>query len=154
MQDRSDDEIDKLTSMMTKLTAQFKPKIYQGKRRGQTRNYYDQGNCQNRCRSNSGDRRVSVRGRAQYGQNYRGRLQYVDNYRNDFRSGNFREMQNYRGQHYRGEYSDKYRNDNFGRGRSRSRERHYSSDFSRMIKAVVVAQDQVQEPVLIEIELD
>ena len=49
--DRLDDKINKLTSMMSKLTAQgsnqnklFKPKIYQGKRRGQTRNYYDQGN--------------------------------------------------------------------------------------------------------------
>ena len=45
MQDRLDDTIDKLTSMMSKLAAQgnnqnrpFKPKIYQGKRRGQTRN--------------------------------------------------------------------------------------------------------------------
>ena len=54
IQDRLDDKIDKLTSMMSKLTAQgsnqnkpFKPKIYQGKRRGQTRNYYDQGNYQN-----------------------------------------------------------------------------------------------------------
>ena len=51
MQDRLHDKIDKLTSMKNKLTAQgnnqnkpFKPKIYQGKRRGQTRNYYDQGN--------------------------------------------------------------------------------------------------------------
>ena len=42
MQDRLDEKIDKLTSMMSKLTAQgnnqnklFKPKIFQGKRRGQ-----------------------------------------------------------------------------------------------------------------------
>ena len=42
-------------SMMSKLTAQgnnqnkqSKPKIYEGKRRGQTINYYDQGNYQNR----------------------------------------------------------------------------------------------------------
>ena len=76
---------------MSKLTAQgsnqnqlFKPKIYQGKRRGQGRNYYDQDRYQNRYRSNSGDRRMSYRGRAQYGQNYRG----------DFRKGNFRGMQN------------------------------------------------------------
>ena len=47
-QDTLDDKIDKLTSMMSKLTAQgtsqdrpFKPKIYQGKGRGQTRNYYN-----------------------------------------------------------------------------------------------------------------
>ena len=44
MQDRLDNKIDKLTSLMIKLTAQgnnqnkpFKPKIYQGKRRGQTK---------------------------------------------------------------------------------------------------------------------
>ena len=41
---------------------------------------------------------MSFRGRAQYGQNYRGRLQYVNNYRSDFRRGNFRGIQNYRGQ--------------------------------------------------------
>ena len=57
-------------------------------------------------------------------QNYRGRLQYSDNYRNDIRKGNFREMQNYRGQNYRSgcrdnyrvnyrdNYRDNYRNDN------------------------------------------
>ena len=49
-QDRLDDKIDKLTSMMSKLSAQgssqkrdFKPKIYQGKRRVQGRCNYDQG---------------------------------------------------------------------------------------------------------------
>ena len=83
-QDRLKDKIDKLTSMMSKLTAQgnnqnkqFKPKIYQGKRRGQTRNYYDQGNYQNRCRSNSGDGRISFRGRGQYRQNYSIYIVYI-----------------------------------------------------------------------------
>ena len=59
-QDRLDDKIDKLTSVMSKLTAQgnnlnkqFKPKIYQGKWRGQSRNYYHHGKYQNRYRSNS-----------------------------------------------------------------------------------------------------
>ena len=48
MQDSIDDKIDKLTSMMSKLTAQddnqnkqFKPKIYQSRQRGQSRNQYD-----------------------------------------------------------------------------------------------------------------
>ena len=98
-EDRLDDKIDKLTSMTSKLTAQgnnknkqFKPKIYQGKRRGQTRNSYDQDNFHDRYRSNSGDRRMSFGGRAQYGQNYRRRSQYVDNYRNYFRTGHFRAM--------------------------------------------------------------
>ena len=43
MQDRLDNKIDELTSMMSKLTVQgdnqnkqFEPKIHQGKRRGQT----------------------------------------------------------------------------------------------------------------------
>ena len=42
-QDRLDDKLDKITTMMSKLTDQgsnqnwpFKPKLYQGKRRGQT----------------------------------------------------------------------------------------------------------------------
>ena len=41
-------EIDKIMSMMSKLAGQgssenrpFKPKIYQGKRKGQASNYYD-----------------------------------------------------------------------------------------------------------------
>ena len=63
-----EEKIDRLKSMMSKLTTedesqnkQFKPKIYQDKRRGQTRNFYDrhsyeQRNDQNRYRSNSGDR--------------------------------------------------------------------------------------------------
>ena len=86
--DRFGNKIVKLTSMMNKLTAHgnnqnkhFKPKIYQGKKRGQTKNYYDQGNYQTRHKSNSGDRRMSFRGRTQYGQNCRGRPHYADNYR-------------------------------------------------------------------------
>ena len=132
-QDGLNDNIDKLTSMVSKLTAQnnnqFKPKIYQSIRRGRMRNYYDQGNYQNRYRSNSGDMRISSRGSAQYRQNYKGRSQYVNNYRNDFRRQNFRGMQTYRGPNFRGGYRGNYRNANFGRGRSRSRETQYSSNF-------------------------
>ena len=89
-QDSLDDKIDRLTSMMSTLTAQdddqikqCKPKIYQNKREGQIKNFYNrcnycQRNDQNRYRSNSGDRRI------QYGHNYRGRPRYEENYRNDF----------------------------------------------------------------------
>ena len=70
-QDRLDGKVDRFMSMMSKLTAQgnnqnkqFKPKIYQGKKRGQTKNYYDPGNYQNRYRFGSGDRRMSFRDRA------------------------------------------------------------------------------------------
>ena len=127
MQDSLDNKIDKLTSMMNKLTAhdnnqnkQFKPKIYQSRQTGESRNHYDQSNSdqrnyQNRYRSNSGDRRTSFRGRVQYGQNYREIPCYVNNYRNDFRRDNLRELQNYRGQKLRGGYIRNYRNDNFGR---------------------------------------
>ena len=101
--------------MMSKLTAQgsnqskpFKPKIYQDKRRGQARNYYDQDDYQNKYRSNSGDRRMLLRGRAQYGQNCRGRSQYDQIDRNYLRRGNFRGMQNYRGQNIRGGYRSNY----------------------------------------------
>ena len=94
MQDRLDNQLDKITFMISKLTTQgsnhnrpLKPKIYQSKRRGQMRKYYDQGKYQNRC---SGDRRMSYSGRAWYGQNYRRRLQYDHNFRSDFRRGNFR----------------------------------------------------------------
>ena len=46
MQDRLYDKLDKITSMIRQLRGSnqnrlFKPKIYQGKRRGQTRNYFD-----------------------------------------------------------------------------------------------------------------
>ena len=124
--------------MMSKLTAQdysqnkqFKPKMYQGKQRGQMRNYYDQGNYQNKYRSNSGDKITLFRGRGQYGQNYIGRPQYVNAFRNDFRRENFRGTQNYRSKYFGGGYRGNYRNDNFGRGRSRSRERQYSGNFRR-----------------------
>ena len=83
---------------MSKLTAQgssknrpFKPKFYQGKRRGQARNYYNQDRYQDSYRSNSCNRKMSHGGRAQYGQNYRGRLQYDQNYRVDFMKGNLEE---------------------------------------------------------------
>ena len=77
-----DEKMYRITSMMSKLTAQnddqikqCKPKIYQSKRRGQTRNFYDcsygQRNYQNRYRSNNGDRKISFSGRIQYGQNKR-----------------------------------------------------------------------------------
>ena len=57
-EDLLDDKIDNLTSMMSKLSTQgsnqsisFKPKIYQGRRRGQGRNnYYDRGKHWDRYR--------------------------------------------------------------------------------------------------------
>ena len=88
--------------MMSELSAQgsnqnrpFKPKIYQGKRKGQGRNNY--GRYQDRYRSNSGDRYSTLpyTGRSQYRQNFREKSQYVQKY-----TGNFRrkilEKQNYR----------------------------------------------------------
>ena len=63
--DGLEDKIDRLTAMMGKLATrdnginkQFKPQIYQSKRRGQSRNFYDKSdydrrNYQNRYRSNS-----------------------------------------------------------------------------------------------------
>ena len=138
MQDSLDDKIGKLTLIMSKLITQdnnqdkqFKLKIYQGRQKGQSRNNYpDHTNHQIRYRSNSRDRRTSFRCRGQYGQNYRGRLCYINNYRNDYKD-NFRGMQGYRGQNFRGGYRRNYRNDNFERGRSRSRERQYLGNFSR-----------------------
>ena len=100
---------------MSKLTAQagnqnkpFKPKTYQGERRGKTRNYYNQGKYKIYIDQIVRIGSMSFRGRAQYRQNYRGRLQYVNNYRSDFRRGNFRGTQNYRGQNLRVGYRGSY----------------------------------------------
>ena len=89
-QDGLEDKIDRQRAMMSKLAAnkegvnkKFKAKIYQNKRRGQTRNFYDRCNYQNGYRLNSGDRRIQFSGRIQYRQNYRGRPEYGQGYRND-----------------------------------------------------------------------
>ena len=97
---------------------------------------------------------MSYRDRAQYRHNYRGRSQYDQNYRSNFRRGNIREMQNYRGEHFRGGYRGSYRNENFGRGRSMSRDKDsIQVILGEMIKAVV-EQDQIWEQVLLEIGLE
>ena len=69
-QDGLEEKIDRLISILSKLTTQderknkqLNPKMYQGKGRGQTRKFYsrhshDQRNYQKRYRSNSGDRRI------------------------------------------------------------------------------------------------
>ena len=68
----------KLKGQGNNQNKQFKPKIYQGKQTGQSRNYNDQGNFKNGYRSISRDRRTLFRGRGQYRQNYMGRPQYVN----------------------------------------------------------------------------
>ena len=84
---------------------------------------------------------MSFRGRAQYGQNYRGRLKYDYNFRSDFRRGSFRGPQNYRSYNFIGGYKRHHLSEVFGRGRSRSKERQYSSNFRR--NKAIVGQDQV-----------
>ena len=148
-QDGLEEKIDRLRVMMSKLTSkddglnkQFKPKIFQSKRREQMRNfydkcYYDQSYYQNRYRLDSGDRRISFSSRIQYGQNYRDRPRYEKNYRNNFRQGSFRgnvrmyQNQNNRRQNYIGEYRGNYRNENYNRGRSSSRERQHQGNMRR-----------------------
>ena len=82
-QDGLKDKIDRLMVMISKLAAKddginkkFKPQIYQSKRMGQSRNFYDkynydQRNYQNRYGSNSGDKGIQFSGRIQYGQNFK-----------------------------------------------------------------------------------
>ena len=165
-QDGLEDKTARLTVMMSKLAAnneetnkQFKTKIYQNKRRGKMRNFYDRHNYQNRYRSNSGDRRIQFSGKIQYGQNYRGRPRYGQSYRNDFRRGNCRgnmtayQNQNCRRQNNRGGYRANYRNKNYEGGRSRSRERSYSHLEGMTEIVVIVGQGRDQEQVLIETEL-
>ena len=82
-----DNNINKLTSKMNKLFIQdrnqnrpLKPKIYQGRRRGQGKNNYcDRGRQWDMYRSSSSDRyrRLNYRDRLQYRLNCRERLQYV-----------------------------------------------------------------------------
>ena len=69
MQNSLDDKIDKLTLMVSKVTAQdnnqnkqFKPKIYQSKWRGQSRNYYDQSNYDQRNDQIDTDQIVLIEG--------------------------------------------------------------------------------------------
>ena len=139
-QDSLDEKIDRLTSLMRKMKAQddnhvtqFKTKIYQSKRRAETRNFYDKNYGQrSRYGSNSGDRRISLSGRIQYGQTSGDRSMYNQNYRGDFRSRNFRgnikTNQSYHGQTYKTRYRWNYRNDNYEWGRRISREGQYSDD--------------------------
>ena len=63
-----------------------------------------------------------------------------------FRRGNFREMQNYRNQNFRGGYRRKYRNENFGRCRSRSRDKQYSGNFEGMTEVIAVGSRSGSRP--------
>ena len=120
-QEGLEDIIDNLKVMMGKFTArdnrtnrQFKPQIYQSRKRGQSRNFYnshnyDRGNYQNRYKSNSRDRGIQFSG-----QN-RGRPRYEKNYRRGNFRGNIRMYQNFGRQNSRGEYRGNYRNEDYSR---------------------------------------
>ena len=82
----------RLTVMMSKLAAnndgtnkQFKPKIFQGKRRGQKEVFMTNiimiKEVIKRYTSSGGNRRIAFNGRIQYGQNYRDRPRYEQSYR-------------------------------------------------------------------------
>ena len=65
----------KLAARDSEVNMPFKPQIYQSNRRGHSRIFYDspnydQGNYQNRYRSDSGDRRIQLTDKS------RGRLRY------------------------------------------------------------------------------
>ena len=142
--ERTDDKIDKLTSLVSEMNVkidkhdtQFKLQIYQRKRRGQNRYTYTQNGYQTRNRSFSRDHDTSYRGRGRFSQNYLqnyiGRPQ--DNFRNDYRRDNYREpmYRNISGSrdNCRDTYQDSYRDDylrdqNFSADRSRMRQSHSS----------------------------
>ena len=114
----------KLTSLKYIQNKQFKPKIYQGKRRGQMINFYDkhnydQRNYLNRYRSDSRDRWILFIGRIQCGWDYIDGTGYEQKYRNDFRRHHFRRNmrtnQTYRGQNYRGGNRRNYQNEQIKR---------------------------------------
>ena len=110
---------------------QFKPQIYQSRRREQSRNVYDSHNhdredYQNKYRSNNGDRRIQFSGQS------RGRPMYEQNYRRGNFRGNMRMYQILEWQNSWGEYRGNYKNEDYSRerGRSRSRERSFSRDIN------------------------
>ena len=127
--------MDRLTLMMDKMTTRdngtnrkFKPQIYQSKRRGQSKNFYDtcnydRGNFQNRYRSNRGDRRIQFSGQI------RGRPRYEQNYRRGNLRGNMRTYQNFERQNTGGSRGN-YRNANCNRERCRGRSRSIERSFS------------------------
>ena len=127
MQDGVEEKIDTLTVMMSKLAAnnegtneQFKPKIFKSKRRGQSRNFhdkcnYDQRNYQNRYRSNSGDRRIQYGQITDVGQGMNkaiGTTLEEETFRGNVRTC---QNQNFRRQNNRGGYRGNYRNENYER---------------------------------------
>ena len=74
--ERTNDIVDKLASLVSKMKvhidkcdAQYKPQVYQSKRRGQNRCSYSQNNYRPRNRSFSRDRNISYRGRGSFGRN-------------------------------------------------------------------------------------
>ena len=96
---RNSDSIDKLTSLVSKMNmkmdkqdTQYKPQVYQGRRRGQNRHEYRQNNYQPRNGSYSRDRNSSYRGRGNFDRNYRSnyRGRPLDSYRHDDRQDNYR----------------------------------------------------------------
>ena len=76
--ERNSDSIDKLTSLASKMNVkmdkqcetQYKPQVYQGRKRGQNRHEYRQDNYQPRNRSYSRDQNMSYRGRGNYDRSY------------------------------------------------------------------------------------
>ena len=135
--DELGDKMDKLTVMIGRLTAkdresgrQFKPQIYQSRRRGQNRESddrcnYDQRDYQSGYRSDSGDRRN------QYRQNFRGRSS-MNKTRGGYVRGNARVYQNFERQNGRRECRNNYRDEGYSRSRdrSRSRERSFPRNFN------------------------
>ena len=151
IQDRLDDKTDKLTSMKSNLTAQgsnqnklFKPKIYQGKMRGQTRNYcvfkviirIDSNQIMDIVECHL-EVELSMDKVIEEGGNMLTIIETI------LGKEILVEHKMVRGKNFRGRYRGNYRNENFGRGRSRSRERQYSSSLDGMMETVVVDEDQV-----------
>ena len=84
---------------------------------------------------------------------YTGRSQCDENYIGDLGKENFRGTKNSRGKIFRSGYRGNFRNDKFGRGRSRYTERQYSDNFRRN-KRSSRSRSGSREREPIEIELD
>ena len=101
--EKNNDSIDKLTSVVSKMNikidkceAQYKPQVYQCRRRGQNRCEYRQDNYQPRNRSYSRDQNMSYRGRGNYNRTIDQIIEVEqqndrhDTYRQECRTDNYR----------------------------------------------------------------
>ena len=149
MIERNSNSIDKLTSLVSKMNmkmdkceTQYKPQVYQGRKRGQNKCDYRPNIYQTRNQSYSRDRNKSYRGRGNHDRNfrsnYRGRLR--DNYRWEGyiqRDRHDHPRQDYTRDNYRNNYRQDYGLGNYREQRYRSASRDSHRNYYRQFKGEI-----------------